>query len=124
MLLRIHWHVGHADYAAHKRRPWLLGDWLKVRKIPKLPFIHLDLGHVVVEYPSSQHGETASLGIGKHRTRQSFPHQNSSLVYVPEVRARQHSPIRGHARLKASELVGLPLPIYSAAQFVAFVLRP
>ena len=52
----------------------LLGDRLKLGKDPKLPLSHLDFADLVIEHPGSQHGETASFGIGEHRLRQNLPH--------------------------------------------------
>jgi len=52
----------------------LLGDRLKLGKDPKLPLSHLDFADLVIEHPASQHGETASFGIGEHRLRQNLPH--------------------------------------------------
>jgi len=42
--------------------PGSFRERLKVGEIPELPLLHLDLGHVVVEHPSPQQGEPASLG--------------------------------------------------------------
>src|ERR1700722_19466700 len=76
MFLGVEWHVGYADDAAHKRHPRLFRHRLKVGKIPELPFVHLDLSDLVVEDPGSEHGETALLGVAKHRIRQSLPHKS------------------------------------------------
>ena len=75
LLLHLDGHVGHANDAPHECRPRLLGDRLQLGKVPKLPLGHLDFTDLVVEHPASQHGETASFGIGEHRVRQSLPHE-------------------------------------------------
>jgi hypothetical protein len=82
MLLRVSGHIGHPDGSAHEGRPGLFREGLKVREVPKLPFVHLDLGNAVVEYPSTQHGETTSLGIAEHVIRQSFPHRNPAFSSI------------------------------------------
>src|SRR6202790_4589828 len=85
MPLRIRGHVGHADGAAHECRPGFLRDRLNLRKIPKLPLIHLDLGDFVVEHPGSQHGEAASLRIAEHRGRYALPHDSIPLADTAEI---------------------------------------
>ena len=45
------------------------GDRLQLGKILKLLLFHFDLGDLVVEHPSAQHGEPASLGVREHRFR-------------------------------------------------------
>src|SRR5438477_6577862 len=72
--LRLDRHVGDTDGTAHERRPGLLGRRLKVRKIPELPFLHLNLADIVIEHPGSQDAEPALLRVGEHRLRQRLSH--------------------------------------------------
>jgi hypothetical protein len=89
MLLRVSGHIGHPDGSTHEGRPGLFREGLKVREIPKLPFVHLDLGNAIVEHPCTQHGEATSLGIAEHALRQSFPHQNAAFSNVAAFDSRR-----------------------------------
>src|SRR4030088_2068235 len=78
--LRVFRHVGHVDRPAHEGGPGLFGDRLEGRKVPELPLVHHDGGHLVVEHPGPQHGQPAVLRVGEHLVGQHFFHGTWLLV--------------------------------------------
>src|SRR5271156_3730862 len=80
MLLRLNGHVGHIDRAAHEGRPRLFRDRLKLGKIPKLLLLHLDLGDVVFQNPSTENTKPAPLGVFEHHVRKRLPHGTAPFV--------------------------------------------
>ena len=93
LLLRIRRHVGHVDDAAHERRPRLFGERLKRGEVPELPLRHVDLGHLMVEHPASQHGEPAALRLDEHLIGQCFSHGPVSSM---SIRRKRQARARGH----------------------------
>ena len=64
-LLRALGHAGHVEVTAHERDPRLLGKRLKLSEISELPLIHFDLGHLMIQHPTAEHGQSRLLGVNE-----------------------------------------------------------
>jgi hypothetical protein len=80
IFLRLDGHIRDADDAAHEGSPRLFGDRLQLNEIPKLQFLHLDLGDCVFEHPVAEYAEPAFFQVLEHRVWQSFHYWNPFLM--------------------------------------------